>query len=199
MTEHVILFGAPGSGKGTQSALLQKCLGLQHLSTGELLREEIRQNTPLGNQVKHLIESGTFVPDEVILEIIDHIISEVKPEDKGFIFDGFPRTAVQAEGLDRILSKYNQKISFFIRLYVPKEELTQRLQKRAQAENRADDTPETIARRLDIYGQTAQAIQEHYEAAGLSYMIDGHGTPEEITQRILEVMGKDGCVASQTK
>ena len=147
---NIVLFGPPGAGKGTQSQFLMQEYGLTHLSTGDLLRKEIADQTPLGLQAKGLMDQGLLVPDEVVIGMIENRVNGT-PDAKGFIFDGFPRTVAQAQALDALLQKHSLAITCMISLQVEFSELKERLLKRAQIEGRADDNEEGIARRIQEY------------------------------------------------
>ena len=191
MKAHLILFGPPGSGKGTQSALLTERFGFRHLSTGELLRAEIKKGTPQGAEIKTLIEGGSLVPDSFILALIDHLVGSLSESDAPLILDGFPRTQAQALGLEEILSKYGQRVGYFVELQVPRAELTERLIKRGEQEGRADDTPQTIVKRIDLYEKTMAPIEEFYRRRGLCHIVDGTGSVEEIAGRIARIIAPE--------
>lgn len=137
---------------------------------------------------KDLIAKGQLVPDDVILQIMESLISSMDSEEGGLIFDGFPRTVAQAEALNRILQKHNHRVAHFLELYVPDEELMDRLLKRGLEGGRADDTPETIKKRLELYHNTASPIAEFYESLGLRSTVEGTGTIAEITQRLIDII-----------
>ncbi|MBB6276113.1 adenylate kinase [Porphyromonas circumdentaria] len=184
---NLILFGPPGSGKGTQSAALVEHYGLKHISTGEILRKEIQEETELGQQAKALMDKGQLVPDEIIVAMIEEIVAKHKTV-KGFIFDGFPRTVSQAEALDALLSRNGQQVSQLLELVVPDNMLMERLLLRKQQEGRADDNLETIQRRLTVYHTQTAPIAAYYKDRGLSKSIDGVGAVEQVTQRLFEVV-----------
>jgi adenylate kinase len=190
MKEHVILFGAPGSGKGTQSSALQKHFNLKHISTGELLRAEIKKDSAIGRLAKGLIDKGQLVPDEVMLQIIEQLICDRSTQEGGVIFDGFPRTVAQAQALNEILEKHQQKVRCFIELFVPDEELVDRLLKRGLESGRSDDNLETIKKRIALYHSTATPIAEFYQTLGIRSTVQGTGSIEDITQRLLNVIEK---------
>jgi adenylate kinase len=184
---NLVLFGPPGAGKGTQSNFLTHQYGFVHLATGDLLRSQVAQGTTLGQKAKALMDEGKLVPDEIVIDMIEHKIQS-NPEAKGFLFDGFPRTVAQAEALDRMLEGRETKIAGMIALEVPEAELKTRLLKRAEIEGRADDTEETIQKRLNVYNTTTLPVAEFYRAQGKLHTIDGQGAMEDITARIYKVV-----------
>ena len=148
---NLVIFGGPGSGKGTQSEKLIDRYGLTHISTGEVLRREIANDTELGRIANSYISNGNLIPDDLMIRILDHEIQQLKPTAKGFIFDGFPRTIHQADELSAMLAKYGEKLHSVVGLEVPDEELTQRLIERGKVSGRSDDNADTIRKRLDVY------------------------------------------------
>ena len=147
---NLILFGPPGSGKGTQSANIVRNYGLNHISTGDLLRDEVERQTPLGVEARKYMDQGLLVPDEVVIGMISSRIDE-SPEARGFIFDGFPRTRAQAEALDKLLEFKNTQIHLMLSLEVPEDELMRRLIGRGATSGRSDDNEETIKKRINEY------------------------------------------------
>ena len=179
---NLILFGPPGSGKGTQSEKLMSRYGLKHLSTGDLLRNEIASNSPLGMAAKSFMDKGQLVPDEVVIEMIDSAI-ENNPQAKGFLFDGFPRTTAQAEALDKLLMQKNAPIAIVLALEVSKDELVNRLKNRGLTSGRSDDTDESIIRaRIDEYDKKTAAVAEYYDQFGKVARIKGEGSIDDIFQ-----------------
>src|SRR5687768_9947655 len=155
---NLILFGPPGSGKGTQSEKLVDKYGLMHLSTGNLLREEIANKTPLGIEAKKFIDNGQLVPDEVVIGMVDSYFDKHK-DAKGFLFDGFPRTVAQAQALDKLLALKKTDITLFLALEVSEEELVKRLIKRGKTSGRSDDTDESVIRkRLAVYNSETTPV-----------------------------------------
>lgn len=185
--KNIILFGAPGSGKGTQSTALVERYGLRHISTGDILRKEIQAQTELGNKAKELMDKGQLVPDAIIIAMIEELIAK-STEVKGFIFDGFPRTVAQAEALDSMLVRYGQKISSLLELVVPDDVVMQRLLLRKEQEGRSDDNEETITRRLQVYHTQTAPIAAHYAKQNLHHSVDGTGAVEEVTARLFQVV-----------
>jgi len=186
---NIILLGAPGSGKGTQSIILNKKLGLVQLSTGEIIRENIEKKTKLGLQVKNLVDNGEFVSDEIILSIISKRISEDDCS-KGFILDGFPRNLNQASKFDEILLEKNKKIDFVIELNVSKKNLYKRIENRAIESNeaRADDKEEILKNRLNIYDEQTKPLVPYYKKAELHFEVDGMKSIDEISLEIEKII-----------
>jgi adenylate kinase len=177
---NLILFGPPGSGKGTQSEKIISKYGLKHLSTGDLLRSEISRHTPLGVEAKRVMDKGQLVPDEVVIGMICSALDE-NPNAKGFLFDGFPRTSKQAEALDKLMDKKNASISVMLALEVSEEELVKRLLKRGETSGRSDDNNESVIRNRIVEYQTKTAVvADYYRRFGKVVMVEGEGTVEEI-------------------
>lgn len=177
---NLILFGPPGSGKGTQSEKLIAKYNLKHLSTGDLLRSEIARKTPLGIEAKRFMDKGQLVPDEVVIGMISYALDE-NPTARGFLFDGFPRTATQAQALDKLLELKNTSISVMLALDVSEEELVKRLVKRGETSGRSDDNNEQVIRhRIIEYNKKTTPVAEYYRKANKVVMIKGEGTVEEI-------------------
>jgi adenylate kinase len=186
---NIVIFGAPGSGKGTQSSYLKDKYGLIHISTGDLLRAEIAAKTDLGKMAESYIVKGQLVPDEVVIGMLEDTIKK-NPDAKGFIFDGFPRTLAQGEALDKILKKYGKEISIVISLEVDDEELIDRLLKRGELMGRSDDNRETIESRLKVYYNQTAPLKEFYAEQGKLIEIPGKGSIEEIFASIAEAVDK---------
>ena len=186
---NIILLGAPGSGKGTQSIILNKKLGLVQLSTGEMIRENIERKTKLGLQVKNLVDNGEFVSDEIILSIISKRISEDDCS-KGFILDGFPRNLNQAFKFDEILLQKDKKIDFVIELNVSKKNLYKRIENRAMESNeaRSDDKEEILKNRLNIYDEQTKPLVPYYKKAELHFEVDGMKSIDEISFEIEKII-----------
>ncbi len=181
---NIVLFGPPGAGKGTQSKFLMERYGLEHLSTGDLLRAEIKAETPLGLQAQELMSAGELVPDEVVVGMIRNRLED-SPGSKGFIFDGFPRTRAQAEALDATLVKIGSGISVMLALEVKEEELVKRLLGRGATSGRPDDKSEEVVRkRIREYEQKTAPLKDYYKAQGKLRGIDGMGGIQEITSRL---------------
>ncbi|MGN7719508.1 adenylate kinase [Chitinophaga sp. 22620] len=190
---NLILFGPPGSGKGTQSANIIEKYGLLHLSTGDLLRSEIAGKTPLGTEAQKFIDQGLLVPDEVVIGMISTKL-DANPEARGFIFDGFPRTTVQAEALDKLLSLKKTGISVVLSLEVPEDELVRRLLDRGLTSGRSDDASEDVVKkRIVEYHNKTAPVADHYAKFGKLKKVKGEGTIENIfellSKEIEELMG----------
>jgi adenylate kinase len=181
---NLILFGPPGSGKGTQSEKIVEKFGLIHLSTGNLLRQEIVEKTPLGLEAKNFMDKGQLVPDEVVIGMIDSCL-EKHPDAKGFLFDGFPRTIAQSEALDKLLSLKKTAISKVLALDVSEDELVKRLVKRGETSGRSDDTDEAVIRkRFSVYKNETQPVAAYYNAQQKLDKVPGEGSVEEIFQKL---------------
>jgi len=177
---NLILFGPPGSGKGTQSEKLIRKYGLKHLSTGDLLRSEIANQTVLGLEAKKLMDLGQLVPDEVVIGMISSALDS-NPGAKGFLFDGFPRTSAQAEALDQLLEQKNTSINKMIAMEVSEEELVSRLLKRGITSGRSDDNNEGVIRaRIAEYHNKTAAVADYYRKFGKVVTVKGEGSVEEI-------------------
>ncbi len=181
---NIVLFGAPGAGKGTQAVLLAEKHGLVHLSTGEILRKEIAAGTELGKLAQERIDKGELAPDEVVIDMIRSQI-EKHPHVKGFIFDGFPRTTEQAEALDRLMEEKGMQIAAMIALDVDTDELIDRLLKRGEKSGRADDKSLDIIRnRIEVYHRKTEPIIEYYDSQKKYIPINGTGDIEDIFERL---------------
>jgi adenylate kinase len=181
---NLILFGPPGSGKGTQSEKLMARYSLKHLSTGDLLRSEIARQTPLGMEAKAIMDRGELVPDDVVIGMI-HSCMDQDPNVPGFLFDGFPRTAAQAVALDHLLQQKNAPIGVMLALQVGEEELVSRLMKRGETSGRSDDTNEQVIRaRIAEYHKKTTAVADHYHQFNKVVDIPGEGTIDEIFDRL---------------
>ncbi len=177
---HIILFGAPGSGKGTQSEKLIAAYGLKHLSTGDLLRTEINNKTALGLEAKSLMDKGQLVPDDVVIGMISAAL-DANPGAKGFLFDGFPRTKAQAEALDNLLKVKDGEIGVFLAMQVSEEELVKRLLNRGLTSGRSDDTNEQVIRsRIVEYNRKTSAVADYYQQFGKVVLIKGEGSVDDI-------------------
>ena len=186
--KNIVIFGAPGSGKGTQSDLLIEKYGLEHISTGDVLRAEIKKGTELGKTAKGYIDNGQLIPDALMIDILASVYDAFGREHKGVIFDGFPRTIPQAEALKKMLEERGDKVAAMLELDVPEDELMTRLIKRGQESGRADDNEETIKKRLVVYHSQTQPLIEWYKKEGLHYHINGLGTLERIFGDIQKVI-----------
>ncbi len=187
---NLVIFGAPGSGKGTQSAKLIDKYGLYHISTGEVLRDHIARYTELGKLAKEYISKGHLIPDDVIIELLDDVLNTEAAAKNGVVFDGFPRTIPQAEALEKLLEKRGTKVSGVIGLEVPEEELVERMLKRGQETGRADDNVDTIKNRLEVYRNQTMPLMEYYTGKGLYMPINGTGVVDEIFDSITDNIEK---------
>lgn len=182
---NLVIFGAPGSGKGTQSENLINHYGLFHISTGDVLRSHIKRGTELGKTASAYINDGKLIPDELMINILENVLEE-NPEktEKGVIFDGFPRTIEQAKALKEMLEKRNANVNIVIGLDVPEDELVTRLLKRGQESGRSDDNLETIKKRLDVYHNQTSPLRDYYINEGNYAAINGLGSIEQIFEDI---------------
>ena len=182
---NIVIFGAPGSGKGTQSENLIKHYELFHISTGDVLRDHIKRGTELGKTAKQYIDQGQLIPDELMIGILAQVIDDNKEAaQNGVIFDGFPRTIPQAEALETLLNERGTSVSAVVGLEVPEQELIDRLVKRGQMSGRSDDNEETIKKRLAVYHNQTSPLQELYKEKGLYKAIKGTGTIDGIFEDI---------------
>ena len=184
---NIVIFGAPGSGKGTQSEKIVEKYGINHISTGDVLRAEIKNGTELGKTAKGYIDQGQLIPDSLMVDILAAKFDSFK-DSKGVIFDGFPRTIPQAEALKQMLKERGQEVSVMLDLEVPEDELMDRLIKRGQMSGRADDNEETIKKRLDVYHSQTAPLIEWYEREGIRNHIDGLGELDRIFGDICKVI-----------
>jgi adenylate kinase len=178
-----ILFGPPGSGKGTQSVRIAGKYNFAHISTGDIFRKNIREKTDLGLKVQSIIEKGELVPDDLLIEILENALGQYSGIN-GVVFDGFPRTIRQANDLDGMLKKRNQAVSLVLALEVVDDEIIERLLKRAQTEGRKDDTREVIGNRINVYNNQTQPLINYYKEKGLFRSVNGIGSIDEIFSSI---------------
>lgn len=186
--KNIVIFGAPGSGKGTQSDLMIEKYGLGHISTGDVLRKEIKEETELGKTAKMFIDKGQLIPDDLMIDILAHVYDGFGKEHEGVIFDGFPRTIPQAEALSKMLDERGHKVAAMIELDVPEEELMARLIKRGQESGRSDDNEETIKKRLDVYHSQTAPLIEWYKKENIHNHINGLGEMSRIFGDICQVV-----------
>jgi adenylate kinase len=186
---NIVLFGPPGSGKGTQANNIIKKYNLVHISTGDLLRQEVEDQTELGRKAKAIMDSGELVSDEIVIGMIKNKLEEHR-DGPGFIFDGFPRTVEQARELRKALSDLDEHVTVMISLTVPREELVTRLVKRGKETGRSDDNPETINNRIDVYNRQTIPVAYYYDKMHKHSSVDGVGSVEKIFERIVNVVKK---------
>lgn len=187
---NIILFGPPGSGKGTQSEKLSERYGLIHLSTGSLLRKEIANKTPLGLEAKKLIDKGRLAPDNVVISMIDNLLTH-HHDAKGILFDGFPRTVAQAEALDKLLELRNSNLTSVLALDVSENVLEKRLLNRGKTSGRTDDTDESVIRkRFVVYNNETAPVAEYYKKKKQYQLVKGEGTVEEIFSSLCQAIDK---------
>ena len=187
---NLILFGPPGSGKGTQSDRLVEKYGLIHLSTGNLLREEIAHKTPLGKEAKRFIDHGQLVPDEVVIAMVGSFFDKHK-DANGFLFDGFPRTVAQAQALDKLMSLKKTDIAIVLALDVTEAELINRLLNRGKTSGRSDDSDETvIKKRFSVYTSETSPVADYYKKAKKFKAIQGEGSVDEINAALRQAIDK---------
>lgn len=186
---NIVIFGAPGSGKGTQSTKLSEKYGLEHVSTGDMLRAEIKAKTEFGLKADSFISKGHLIPDEVMIGMLDDLMKK-KNGVKGFIFDGFPRTLAQGKALDEMLEKYEEKVSVVLSLEVEEEELVSRILKRGEISGRADDNKETVESRLNVYRNQTEPLKNFYNEQVKLVKIPGQGSIDEIFDSIVTVIDR---------
>jgi adenylate kinase len=184
---NVLLFGPQGSGKGTQAKRITAEYGIPHVSTGDMFRSAIAKGTSLGQQVEPILASGALVPDDLTIGLIRERLAEPDAGD-GFILDGFPRNLTQAEALDELLDELGRPLTVVLELHVSDEECIGRIAGRAAEEGRADDTPEAVARRLEIYHRDTEPISDHYRATGKLVGIPGDGSVDEVWTEIQQAL-----------
>ncbi len=183
---NIVIFGAPGSGKGTQSEKIIKQYGIHHISTGEVLRDHIKRDTPLGRIANEYISKGNLIPDDLMIEILADELDHNPEAAKGVIFDGFPRTLPQAHALNEMLEKRNSKVHGVIGLEVDDDELVDRLIKRGIETGRADDNHETIQNRLKVYHTQTKPLSDFYKHEGKYHQIKGTGSVDDIFDNICQ-------------
>ena len=185
---NIVLFGAPGCGKGTQAQRLKEHYGIDHVSTGEVIRDEIRRGTELGRSMESYIKEGRLAPDSIVIGMIANYVAD-HLDAKGCIFDGFPRTTVQAEEFDKILARHGLKVDIMVDIHVPEEELVRRILLRGKDSGRADDASEEVIRgRLDVYHKQTAVVADYYAGQNKYALVDGVGTMDEVFDRIAAVI-----------
>lgn len=197
---NIVIFGAPGSGKGTQSDRLINHYGLYHISTGEVLRDHIARGTELGKIAESYISKGQLIPDDLMIRVLEHVLDSKPDETKdGVIFDGFPRTIEQAKALKKMLASRGSRVHAVVGLEVPENELIRRMVERGRTTGRADDTPETIKNRLKVYHSQTSPLREYYIAEGKYHGIDGTGEMDEIFRTIRDSLTRNVPELAATK
>jgi len=183
----IVILGPPGSGKGTQAALLKERLGVPHISTGELLRAAVAAGTPLGQQAKAAMDAGELVSDELMLGLIEERLGadDVKA---GYILDGYPRNLAQARALDEVLERIGLPVEKALALGVDEDQIVERLAKRAAEENRSDDSEQVVRNRLSVYREQTAPVTGYYESRGMLVNVDGLGSIETINQRLVDAL-----------
>ena len=185
---NIVLFGAPGSGKGPQASLLKEKYGIDHVSTGEVIRDQIARGTQLGKEMESYTSQGKLAPDQIVIDMIANYVAEHR-DAKGCIFDGFPRTTVQAEEFDKILAKNGLKVDIMIDIRVPEEELVKRILLRGKDSGRADDASEEVIRkRIEVYREQTAVVAKFYSAQGKYAEVNGVGKVEEVFDRICRII-----------
>ena len=183
----IVLLGAPGSGKGTQAKLLVKELGIPHISTGDLLRTAIAEETELGLKAKEVMDRGDLVSDEIVLGMLKARVLQDDAE-KGFILDGFPRNLIQANMLEELFVELEMSLDYALLIEVDADEVVGRIAKRAELEGRSDDTEEVVRNRLNVYQEQTAPVADFYKDKGVLTQLLGTGTVEEVQERILSVL-----------
>lgn len=191
----IVLFGPPGSGKGTQAATLKDRLAVPHISTGDLLRAAVKAGTPLGQKVKSVMEAGQLVSDDLVLDLLADRVAQDDARD-GFILDGYPRNLAQANALDAMLERIGQPLDMALLLEVPHELIVDRLAGRAAAEGRKDDDPDTVRARLKIYAEQTAPVADFYRQRGQLAEVDGTGTVDDVQARLLDVISAGNSVST---
>ena len=188
---NVVFFGPPAAGKGTQAKIIETKYGFKQLSTGDMLRAQVAEGTELGKRAKEIMDAGKLVSDDIVIGMIEDNMNR-NPDAKGFIFDGFPRTNAQAQELDLMLAKHNQKIDLVLELEVDHNALIERVEKRAAEEGRSDDNVDALKVRLDQYRDYSAIVLPYYEIQGPVHKIDGMADIESVTKQIEEILEKNG-------
>lgn len=190
----LVLLGAPGSGKGTQAERLKKELGVPHISTGDLLRAAVKAGTPLGLKAKEVMDAGQLVSDDIVLGMLEERLAEDDAKG-GFILDGYPRNKVQVKALDGLLERLDKPLDAVVKLDVSNEEIVDRCEIRFKEQGRADDNPDTVRKRLAIYGEQTAPVAEWYRESGMLRAVDGVGELDDVFARIMAALPADRIVA----
>jgi len=191
----LVLLGAPGSGKGTQAARLKADLNVPHISTGDMLRAAVAAGTPLGVKAKAVMDAGQLVSDDILLGMLEERLAQDDARN-GFILDGYPRNLAQADALDHLLARIRQPLDAVVKLEVPNEAIVGRCQIRFQAENRADDNPDTVRKRLGVYAEQTAPVADFYAKRGKLQVVDGVGELDEVTARIKRALERESAAAN---
>ncbi|MGN2248238.1 adenylate kinase [Frateuria sp. GZRR35] len=191
----LVLLGAPGSGKGTQAARLKADLNVPHISTGDMLRAAVAAGTPLGLKAKAVMDAGQLVSDDILLGMLEERLAQDDARN-GFILDGYPRNLAQADALDHLLSRIGQPLDAVVKLEVPNEAIIGRCQIRFQAENRADDNPDTVRKRLGVYAEQTAPVADFYAKRGKLQVVDGVGELDDVTARIKRALESESTAAN---
>ena len=191
---NILLLGPQGAGKGTQGKLISSEYGIPHIATGDMLRAAIAAGTPLGQRVRPIYDAGELVPDDLMIELIRERLAEDESDD-GFVLDGFPRTSVQAEALDAMLTEIDRPLTVVFEFELPEEVCVERLTRRAAAEGRVDDTPDAIRRRLALYHEETEPLVEYYRARGNVVGVHGDRSENEVFAEIQKALEQAGAVA----
>lgn len=184
---NIVLFGPPGSGKGTQAEKLIEKYNLKHISTGDLLRGEVAAQTELGKKAKVIMDAGELVSDDIVIGMINNMVAEHK-DAPGFIFDGFPRTVEQARELRKVMDKHDTHVTMVVSLHVEREELMKRLLKRGEETGRSDDNEETISNRIEVYHRQTMPVTRYYDKTHIHHPVEGSGKIEDIFKRVVDVV-----------
>ena len=188
--QNIILCGAPGCGKGTQSDLIVEKYGLTHLSTGEMMREEVASGSELGQLIYQYTSKGQLVPDDVTMRMLENHLDKLPADTRGLIFDGFPRTECQAIELEKLMERRGEATPVLLDIHVPEDEIIARLLKRGETSGRFDDNLETIQKRLVVYHQQTEPVATHFKKIGKYESVDGLGSIPEIFGRICLILDK---------
>lgn len=191
----LVLIGSPGSGKGTQAERLKSELGVPHISTGDLLRSAVKAGTPLGKQAQAVMDAGQLVSDDIMLGILEERLA-ADDVSNGFILDGYPRTLSQANALENLLARLGQPLDAVVELQVPADQIVGRTRKRFEAEGRADDNPETVRKRLQVFAEQTAPVVDFYRQRGELMEVDGVGSIDEVYSRILAVLPSSRSTAT---